>query len=445
MKVFVGEYLPPTKLVAYVVALVVASGVGFLIPTYGLSTVMMIVLVVGFPVLLVLDNFLLVAVIFLLLPLLPLAPTVLGPVELLFAGCTLLLLATHVVSAMTSRANRPPMDRTLVAYLLVLLATLPLSSSSGVTLPEWFRGFAPLAAVMLYAPFSAQTIKPDRILLLLVFAALVWDIRVLHAYVTHSTGIGFRATYALSSAGLPLSAFGAIIGLSMRSAAGWILAGISFAAALTTASRGLIVSLVIASLALLFKAGIVRSRRTLIAVGCVGLLAVAPLKDQILPTVASRFTANAELDFEYRRVEAEQALRAIDDNPLLGRGLGWSFDGSVLNPLLAGLRIPYLHNSVTYFAMATGLLGLVAYHFIVGRGIWLWVRKPFSHPIDLASGAIVITITLYGLFQAMFRLFHTNVYLALALAFILHRGWQRPLEGNASTRSALEQTQEPLR
>jgi hypothetical protein len=438
VKAFVTHFVPPHKVVAYIVTLVFAVGIGFLIPTRGVTAVMAILVVVAFPVFLILDKFVLVASIFLLLPLLPLAPTVLGPVELLFASCTLLLLATHIVSAVTLEARHPRPNRTLIVYVLVLLATLPLSLSSGVTLSEWFRGFAPLAAVLLYIPFSVEAGRPDRILLLLAVAALLWDIRVLHAYITQSTGIGFRSTYALSSAALPLSAFGAIIGMSMRSRVGWILAGVSFAAALTTASRGLIVSLVVASLALLFKAGVVRSRRTLVAVVCMALIAVAPLKDQILPTVSSRFTANAELDLEYRRVEANQAVQAIKENPFLGRGLGWSFDGGVLNPVLAGLRIPYLHNSVTYFAMATGVLGVVAYHFLVVRGIWLWLRRTVSHPIELASGAILITIALYGLFQAMFRLFHTNVYLALALAVILQMRERRQRTGDAAIEPALE-------
>jgi hypothetical protein len=406
--------------VVHFLAISCAAALGALIPQLG-SPLLLIALISVVGLLAHLKLNWLFAGIFLVLPFLPLAPTEIGESETIFAVCAVLLLAGGFVHAI----NRTPLQRSwinavLASLLLILLATLPRALSSGVTLEEWFRGFAPFSALALYFCFAQHVeTRQQRVLYLLAAVALIWDIRVLHSYFTNTTGIGFRSTYSLASGHLPLSAFGVVVGLSLKNVAGWGLIGISIAAALSTATRGLVISIAISAVILMLKSRMIRSHRSLIVLAFVGIATIIPLRSQVLPTVASRFTASFEQDLTHRKIEATQALGALESNVLLGRGLGWGFDGKFLDPQLSGQRITYVHNSLSYFAMASGLLGLLAYHSLLVAALWRWFRRPLIDKLDLAAGGFLIVISLYGLFQAMFRLFHTNIFLALSLAILL--------------------------
>jgi hypothetical protein len=393
---------------------------GLLVPFFGVKVLSVVLGIASVLVLSTLKlNWAFVAI-FVVLPVLPHAPTVIGPSELAFAICIILLVSSSMITTLNkSVLNHSLINVNVIVFMLILLATLPLALNSDVPFGEWFRGFAPLSAIALYVPFAQYMAKPKRVLYLLAVVCCIWDIRVLIAYFTNADGVGFRSTYALVSGHLPLSAFGAVIGIAMRNSLGWVLTGLSVAAALSTASRGLIISLAIAGIIMLFRAGTIRSYRGLIALTIVGVITFIPLHQQILPTISSRFAAGIEKDLNHRRIEVKQATEALDANLLLGRGLGWGFDARQISPTLSGQVIPYVHNSIAYFAMATGLLGMVAYHSLVGAAVWMWFRKRLADSLDLAAGGLLIVIGLYGMFQAMFRLFHTNLFLAVALAALL--------------------------
>jgi hypothetical protein len=360
--------------------------------------------------------------IFLVLPFLPHAPTEMGPTETIFACSTFVLIAYGLMRLINERSvERSWVNAFVVFFIVVLIATLPVSMAAGVELQEWFRGFAPLAAILLYVVFAQHLDNPRRVLYLIAVVALIWDLRVLYVYVTNHTGIGFRTTFALASGHLPISAFGVVAGLSLRNTFGWALTSISLAAALTTAGRGLIVCIAIVSVILLVRSGIAKSHRNILIISVVGVITLIPLKDEVLPTLTYRFTTSYETDLNHRKIEFAQAADALNANPLLGRGLGWGFDARVLGPDFSGIRISYLHNSFSYFAMASGLLGVLAYHGLLIAAVVRWFKRPLRDQLDLAAGGILLIVALYGQFQAMFRLFHTNLFLALALAVILAR------------------------
>jgi hypothetical protein len=137
---------------------------------------------------------------------------------------------------------------------------------------------------------------------------------------------------------------------------------------------------------------------------------------------------NADFNVSSRVVEYGIAWDMFKSHPVLGNGLGVKHEmrWETSNGESFTQWVAYIHNWPLYILMVGGLLGIITYALILLGPILFRVtsvRVESTHWTILRS--VVMTMAIYGLFFAVFRLITFNLLLATAWGIILTQALSR--------------------
>ncbi len=302
-------------------------------------------------------------------------------------GALITLLAGHVVVYYLANGLHHP-------YWLIVKDGIP------QRIPEALLSLYPgaegpnLDRVTVFIQSATDALLPVGIVAGLIVAALTSDRRV--ATLGHAVSVlslvAVLMTYTRSmllSAMVVLSIFVALAALSRR--------GFSLAA-------GLVFGLV------------------LVGAGVIAALEIEPMWGYRMGRLAEAVMADgANSSVTTRLEEYRIAWDRFVEHPLLGNGLGAKHAIQFSGPEgLVEQRVAYIHNWPLYFLMATGGVGFLAY-------AWVLLAPAFIrlHAIRDESGvftvlrAVILTMAIYGLFFAVFRLITFNLLLAAIWGVVL--------------------------
>lgn len=132
-------------------------------------------------------------------------------------------------------------------------------------------------------------------------------------------------------------------------------------------------------------------------------------------------TSAADINVTTRLEEIRIAWQSFLDHPVAGTGLGAKHPMQFYGEQgVIKQQVAYIHNWLFYFLMATGVIGAIAYASLlltpVLRG-WLGLRNEPAILTILRAG--ILTLTVYALFFAVFRLISFNILLAAIWAVLL--------------------------
>jgi len=349
---------------------------------------------------------------------------------------------------------------------VLVIANLLVAVSHGVGLADWLRGFVPFLFIGLFIPVAwAIEQHPERlrwlgasigglIALLAGHIVVYYLVNGLHHPYWLIVGDGIpqrlseglvplypgaqgpildRVTVHIQSATDALLPVGIVAGLIVaalasdrRAAILWYaIAILSLTAVLMTYTRSMLLSTVIV-LAIfvgqtavsrhglskvvvlvlglvLFGAGVVASLNIESMWGYrMGRLAEAVMEDGTTSSVTTRLE-------EYRI-----AWDRFIQHPLLGNGLGAKHVMQFKGPEgLVQQHVAYIHNWPLYFLMATGVVGFLVYAWVLLAPAFMRPQEEFREHLTLAVlRAAILTMAIYGLFFAVFRLITFNLLLA---------------------------------
>jgi hypothetical protein len=403
--------------------------------------------------------------------LLPQAPQEIGFRELAFLAIGGTTLFAWLCNGLLSRRVPLPISSItvgLLAFLGILVLSLPIALARGTTLYEWVRGLAPFVPLLVFFVVAAEAHDARTYRQLLWVFVLVgswlagqtifayWHERLYEPVFITEVGLIYRrVTWIFDAATSPLILAGAVIALvEALFAQGWLKClafwGVAFflsGAIVLTLSRSEIAVLAFTAISTIFVVllkGRLRLPRFTWQALFVGLLitimaATAPissLQEQIQSRVQSLVRVVwsllapqspddvEDINILARLNEFTIALNAFREQPLLGQGLGYSYE---VPPAVSGeetARVQYVHNIVAYFLMTTGLLGtgilvvLIVATFLV---FWHKYRREASPDWDrvlVAAGSALAALWLYALFFAVFRTLSFNFVVGVALALL---------------------------
>jgi O-antigen ligase len=403
--------------------------------------------------------------------LLPQAPQEIGFRELAFLviwGTTFFAWLCNRLLSGRVLVRKSSITAALLMFLGILVLSLPIALARGTTLYEWARGLAPFVPLLGFFVVAAEAHDARTYRQLLWVFVLVgswlagqtifvyWHERLWEPVFIPEIGLIYRrVTWIFDAATSPLILAGAVIVLvEALFAQGWLkrLAfwGIAFflsSAIVLTLSRSEIAVLAFTAIStvfvILFK-GRLRLPRFIWQALFVGLMitimaAIAPissLQEQIQSRVQSlvrvvwsllvpQSPADVEdINILARLNEFTIALNAFKEQPLLGQGLGYSYE---VPPAMSGketAHVQYVHNIFAYFLMTTGLIGsgillvLIVATFLV---FWHKYRREASPDWDrvlVAAESALAALWLYALFFAVFRTLSFNFVVGVALALL---------------------------
>jgi O-antigen ligase len=403
--------------------------------------------------------------------LLPQAPQEIGFRELAFLAIGGTTLFAWLCNGLLSRRVPLPISPItvgLLAFLGILVLSLPIALARGTALYEWVRGLAPFVPLLVFFVVAAEAHDARTYRQLLWVFVLVgswlagqtifayWHERLWEPVFIPEVGLIYRrVTLIFDASTSPLILAGAVIALvEALFAQGWLkrLAfwGVAFflsGAIVLTLSRSEIAVLAFTAISTIFVVllkGRLRLLRFTWQALFVGLLitimaATAPISSlqeqlqsrvqSLVRVVWSLLAPQSPADVEdinilARLNEFTIALNAFREQPLLGQGLGYSYE---VPPAVSGeetARVQYVHNIVAYFLMTTGLLGtgilvvLIVATFLV---FWHKYRREASPDWDrvlVAAGSALAALWLYALFFAVFRTLSFNFVVGVALALL---------------------------
>ncbi|MCW8276810.1 O-antigen ligase family protein [Pseudomonas sp. PCH199] len=169
---------------------------------------------------------------------------------------------------------------------------------------------------------------------------------------------------------------------------------------------------------------------------------IATGDEMLQPIVPTK--ENADFNVSSRVVEYGIAWDMFKSHPVLGNGLGVKHEmrWETSNGESFTQWVAYIHNWPLYTLMVGGLLGIITYALVLLGPILFRVtslRIESVHWTIIRS--VVLTMAIYGLFFAVFRLITFNLLLATAWGIILTQALSRaPKIQNNDRKSALLDT-----
>ena len=356
------------------------------------------------------------------------------------------------------------------------VANLGVAMAHGVGLADWLRGLVPFLFIGLFIPVAlALEQHPDRlrwlgasigasIALLAGHIVIYYLANDLHRpyWVVTVDGLPHRVTGALASlhadakgpmldrvtvhiqgatdALLPVGIVtGLIVAMLARdrrmAGLGYALALLALTAALMTYVRSMLLSVTI--VAALFMAQIVVSRQSvakllalvlglvLFGAGVVAALNIESIWGYHVGRLAMAVMADDTVSSVTTRVEEYRiAWERFMQSPVLGNGLGGKHAIQFHAPGgWVQQHVAYIHNWPFYFLMTTGVAGFLAYAWVLLAPVFVRPRAGSRWHLALTVlRAAILTMALYGLFFAVFRLITFNLLLAAAWGVILAMG-----------------------
>lgn len=322
--------------------------------------------------------------------------------------------------------------RLVLAFAALMAINLPIAIASGVSIPEWLRGVAPLAGLVLVLVLR-DSLEVKRIHQLLLLLAVVgtshalWGIYLFASQRTRITLLDWRFLTGLTVvAGLVWFARLITSQRSREKLSYALLFALCATATLLSLTRGLVIAQAVGILLLAaLRVGQCRTvrcyARRLGWTGATVLGLTAALLISGLPgkSVGALVLARAgeESTLAERIEESASALRPASESPIVGRGLGFRYETSGLTSY-RGDTVRYVHNSLVYFVMTMGGLGAFLYPLLfLWPAYWVWKNRKRSPPADvLAGAAICLALLVYSLTSAAFRLYHFNIAAAVGFA-----------------------------
>lgn len=356
------------------------------------------------------------------------------------------------------------------------IVNLLVAVSHGVGLADWARGIVPFLFIGLFIPVAlALDRHPDRVrwIGISIGAAIALLAgRVVFFYLTNDLhhpywmatvdGVSRRipetlaslypdargpmldrvtvhlpgASDALLPAGLVAGFMVATLASARRIAAlGYAVSLLCLTAILMTYTRSMLLSAMIVlaffmlqiafSSRLLKKATILMLGVALVAAGVVVSLSIEPLWGyrigQLVVVNAVDDTASSVAS---RLDEYRIAWKRFLWHPLLGNGLGAKhairFYG---NEGWVSQYVAYIHNWPLYFLMTMGITGFLAYAWVLLTPAFKagWSASP-ENGVFIVLRAIILTMAIYGLFFAVFRLITFNLLLGAVWGMVLAYG-----------------------
>lgn len=403
--------------------------------------------------------------------LLPQAPQEIGFRELAFLAILGTTLAAWLFKSLLARrltVPASPIAVALIALFGVFLFSLPIALARGTTLYEWARGLAPFVPMLVFFVIAteARDARAYRRLLwafLLIGGGLAgqtvftfWQERLWEPVFIPEVGpIYRRITWIFDAATSPLILAGAIIALVealfeqgwLKRLAFWGVAFFLSGAIVLTLSRSeiaVLISIAISTIFIVLLKGRLRLTRLAWQLGLVGLLLVAivvaepasPIWELIqsrgqalVSTVLNFWDAQSpssmgDVNILARLDEIRIALEAFAKQPLVGQGLGYSYE---VPPAILGegtFRVQYVHNIIAYFLMTTGLLGTSVFVILVVIASFVFWHKYWRETstewdrVLVAAGSALAALWLYALFFAVFRTLSFNLVVGVTLALL---------------------------
>jgi O-antigen ligase len=124
-----------------------------------------------------------------------------------------------------------------------------------------------------------------------------------------------------------------------------------------------------------------------------------------------------------RLLEYKIALDIFKSKPLFGAGIGIQHDIAfqVNENQFLKQKVGYFHNWIFYWLMVGGVVGLLFYLFVLFAPLWyiLNLDKQFMNYKFILS-SLIITMSLYSCFFAVFRLLEFNLILAINCGIALY-------------------------
>lgn len=401
-------------------------------------------------------------------------PQGIGPQETLFALLVAVVVWKSLADAAASVGWKTLLKlygKPLGIASILAIVNLAVAVSHGVILADWLRGLVPFLFIGLFIPVALAIERhPERLRWLgLSIGALIallvghvviyylanglhhpyWVIvidgipqRIPEALASlHADARGpllDRVTMSIQSATDVLLPVGIVAGLivavlaSDRRAAilGYAVSILSLTAVMMTYTRSMLLSALIVMAIFVVRIAFSRhdfSRVIVLVLGLalvgagvmaaldiesmwvrrMGSLAEAVFSDGVMADgAASSVTTRLE---EYRI-----AWNRFVEHPLLGNGLGAKHAIQFEGPEgLVMQHVAYIHNWPLYFLMATGVTGFLIYTWALLAPAFMRPQATSrENPTFMVLRGVILTMAIYGLFFAVFRLITFNLLLA---------------------------------
>ncbi|ODU13903.1 MAG: hypothetical protein ABS91_00775 [Thiobacillus sp. SCN 64-35] len=397
------------------------------------------------------------------------APPGIGAQEALFALLVAIVVLKSIADAVVATGWRALLKRYGKALGLagsLVIVNLVVALSHDGSLADWLRGLIPFLFIGLFIPV-ALTIEqhPERLhwlgasigaLIALLAGHVVvyylanglhhpyWVIAVdeipqripealasLHVdakgpALDRVTVFVQSATDALLPVGIVAGLIVAVLASNRRVASlGYAVSVLSLAAVLMTYTRSMLLSAII--VLAIFMAQAALSRRyflkaaglvlglTLVGGGGIAALEIETMWGYRIGQLAEAVMVDGASSSVTTRLEEYRiAWNRFIEHPLFGNGLGAKHAIKFKGPEgLVEQHVAYIHNWPLYFLMATGIAGFLAY-------TWVLLTPAFMRPQAASREnltftvlrAAILTMAIYGLFFAVFRLITFNLLLA---------------------------------
>jgi hypothetical protein len=404
------------------------------------------------------------------------APPGIGMQEAVFALLVAIVFLKSIADAAVAagwRALVRQFGKALALASILAVINLLVAVSHGVGLADWLRGLIPFLFILLFIPVVLAIDRyPERIRWLgLSIGALITLLaghivifylanELHHPYwwvvkdgmpqriteelaVLHADANGpflDRITMQIQSATDALLPVGVVAGFVVAALArdyrvaglGFALAALALGAVLMTYTRSMLLSAVLVlaifvSCVAFSRKSLSRAVRLLLGLGIVGAGVIAVLNIESMwgyriGRLSEALMADGAGSSVTSRLEEYRiAWGRFVEYPLLGDGLGAKHSIEFMGPEgVVEQQVAYIHNWPLYFLMATGGMGFLAY-------AWVMLAPAFIRPRSIRHEgmeftvlrAAILTMAIYGLFFAVFRLITFNLLLAAAWGVVL--------------------------
>ena len=156
--------------------------------------------------------------------------------------------------------------------------------------------------------------------------------------------------------------------------------------------------------------------------------------DAPAPALSEPKPSAKDFNVSSRVQEYKIAWSMFQDHPVLGNGIGIKHEMSWERPGGDSFTesVGYIHNWPLYMLMVGGVLGLLMYITVLGAPVLYRLTSLKSDPVHLSViRTAVITLAIYGLFFAVFRLISFNLLLAAAWGVMLAHKHSNQMTGTA--------------
>lgn len=396
-------------------------------------------------------------------------PPDIGTQEALFALLVAVVILKSIADAAVSMGWRALLKRygqVLGLAGSLAIVNLAVAVSHGVGLADWLRGLVPFLFIGFFIPVAlAIEQHPERLRWLGVSIGALIALLAGHVVVYYlANGLHYpywvivvdgipqripealavlqaeakgpaldrvtvfvqSATDAMLPVGIVAGLIVAVLASDRRTAVlGYVVSAFSLVAVLMTYTRSMLLSVMV--VLAIFVAQTALSRRglsktvglmlglALVAAGVIATLGIESMWGHRMGSLAEAVMTDGTTSSVTTRLEEYRiAWNRFVEHPLLGNGLGAKHAIQFYGPEgLVEHHVAYIHNWPLYFLMTTGMTGFLVYTWVLLAPAFMRPQAgPREHLTFTLLRAAILTMAIYGLFFAVFRLITFNLLLA---------------------------------